>query len=159
MEPEGESAMTPAQYPIPPIPEFEADSPARPAVGSPARDESLLAQILPSGSVAQAFSSPKSPVLRSTPADSPPSELAAMDQYLPWNASLQVGESMDSPLLPAPLTPRIIRAVVAMPIPYIIYIIYQACTISGHVCPPYIESQARCGTLHAIPLRLCSSHT
>ena len=103
--PEGESAMTPAQYPVPPIPELsvvEAASPARPAVGSPARDESLLAQILPSGSVAQVFSSPKSPVLWCMPADSLPSELAAMDQYLPWNASLQVG---DSTLLPAPLTP------------------------------------------------------
>ena len=109
VEPEGESAMTQAQYPVPPILELsvvEAASPVRPAVGSPARDESLLAQISPSASVAQAFSSPKSPVLRSTPADSPPSELAAMDQYLPWSASLQVGESMDSPLLPAPLTPR-----------------------------------------------------
>ena len=109
VEPEGESSMTPAQYPVPPIPELsvvEVASPARPEVGSPARDESLLAQLSPSGSVAQAFSSPKSPVLRSTPADSPPSELAAMDQYLPWSVSLQVGESMDSPLLPAPLTPR-----------------------------------------------------
>ena len=29
-----------------------------------------------------------------------------MDQYLPWSASPPVGESADSPLLPAPLTPR-----------------------------------------------------
>ena len=29
-----------------------------------------------------------------------------MDQYLPRSASLPVGESTDSPLLPAPLTPR-----------------------------------------------------
>ena len=63
VEPEGESAMTPAKYPVPPIPELSPD-------------------------------------------DSPPSRSAAMDQYLPWNASLQVGESSDSPLLPAPLTPR-----------------------------------------------------
>ena len=83
---------------------LEAASPA--AVGSPVRDESLLAQISPSGSVAQAFLSPKSPVLQSTPDDSPPSGSVAMDQYLPWNASLQVGESSDSPLLPAPRTPR-----------------------------------------------------
>ena len=96
------SAMTPARYPVPPIPELsgmvldplEAASPAGPAVGSPARDESLLAQISPSGSVVQAGSSPKSPVLRSAPDDSPPSELAAMDQYLPWSASPPVGESM-----------------------------------------------------------------
>ena len=78
VEPEGESAMTPAGYPVPPIPELsvmvmdilEAASPAGPAVGSPARDESLLAQISPSGSVVQAVSSPK--------------------------------QSRDSPLLPAP---------------------------------------------------------
>ena len=109
VEPEGVFAMTPVQYPVHQIPELsvvEVASPARPAVGSPGRDESLLAQISPSGSVTQAFSSPNSPVLRSTPADSPPSELSAMDQYLPKDAPLQVGESMDSPLLPAPLTPR-----------------------------------------------------
>ena len=29
-----------------------------------------------------------------------------MDQYWPWSASLPVGETADSPLLPAPLTPR-----------------------------------------------------
>ena len=114
VEPEGESTMTPAKYPVPPIPELsvvvsdplEADSPAGPAVGSPARDQSLLAQISPSGSVAQAFSSPKSPVLRSMPDDSPPSGAVAMDQDLSWNAPLQMGESSESPLLPAPLTPR-----------------------------------------------------
>ena len=47
-----------------------------------------------------------SPVLRSTPDDSPPSGLAAMDQDSPWTTSLEVGESTGSPLLPAPLTPR-----------------------------------------------------
>ena len=72
--------MTPAEYP---------------AGGSPARK----CQVSPPGSVAQA-------VLRSTPDVSPPSDLAAMDQYSPWSASLQVGETADSPLLPAPLTPR-----------------------------------------------------
>ena len=99
VEPEGESAMTPARYPVPPIPELSV---MVPAVGSPARDEYLLAQISPSGSVVQAVSSPKLPVLRSTPDDSRPSGSAAMDQYLPWSASPPVGESQDSPLLPAP---------------------------------------------------------
>ena len=106
--------MTPAEYPVPPIPELsvvvsdppEAASPARPAEWSPARNESLLSQISPLGSVAQAFSSPTSPVLRSRPDVSPPSGLAAMDQYLPWSASLPVGQTADSPLLQAPLTPR-----------------------------------------------------
>ena len=89
--------MTPARYPVPQIPDLsvvvsdplEAAPPARPAVGSPAGDKSLLVQMSPSGSVAHAFSSPTSPVLWSTPDVSPPSGLAAMDQYLP-----------------APLTPR-----------------------------------------------------
>ena len=85
---------------------LDADSPARPAVGSPAGDKSLLAQMSPSGSVAQAFSSATSPALRSTPDVSLPSGLAAMNQYLPWSAPPPVGESADSPLLPARLTPR-----------------------------------------------------
>ena len=74
--------------------------------GSPAQNESLLCQVSPPGSVAQAGPSPTSPVLRSTPDVNPPSNLAAMDQYLSWSASLPVGETADSPLLPAPLTPR-----------------------------------------------------
>ena len=59
-----------------------------------------------SGGVVEAVPSQTSPVLRSTEVDSPPSGVAAMDQYLPWSASLVVGETTDSPLLPAPLTPR-----------------------------------------------------
>ena len=46
---------------------------------------------------------------------SPPSGLAAMDQDLPWSASLPEGESADSPLLPATLTPR--RMVEGMVVP------------------------------------------
>ena len=46
VDPEGKSSMTPAEYPVPPIPELsvvvsdplEAASPARPAGGSPARN-------------------------------------------------------------------------------------------------------------------------
>ena len=114
VDPDGVSAMTPARYTVPPIPEIsvvvsdpmDAASPARPAVGSPAGDKSLLVQMSPSGLVAQACSSPTSPVLRSMPDVSPSSGLAAMDQYLPWSASPPAGESADSPLLPAPLTPR-----------------------------------------------------
>ena len=114
VDPEVGSSVTPAEYPVPPIPELsvvdsdplEVASPARLAGGSPARNESLLCQVSPPGSVAQAVPSPTSPVLRSTPDVSPPSGLAAIDQYLPWSASLPVGETADSPLLPAPLTPR-----------------------------------------------------
>ena len=43
---------------------------------------------------------------RSTPDVSPPSGLAPMDQCLPWSVSLLVGETADSLLLPAPLTPH-----------------------------------------------------
>ena len=114
VDPEVGSSMTPAEYPVPPIPELsvvdsvplEVASPARPTGGSPARNESLLCQVSPPGSIAEAVPSPTSPVLRSTDVDSPPSGLAAMDQYLSWSASPPVGETADSPLLPAPLTPR-----------------------------------------------------
>ena len=114
VDPEVGSSMAPAEYPVPPIPELsvvdsnplEVASPARGGGGGPARNESLLCQASPPGSVAQAVPSPTSPVLRSMPDVSPPSGLAAMDQYLPGSASLPVGETTDSPLLPAPLTPR-----------------------------------------------------
>ena len=54
-------------------------------------------------------------MLRSAPDVSPPSGLAAMDQDLPWSASLPVGVSADSPLFPTPLTPR--RMVAGMVVP------------------------------------------
>ena len=60
---------------------LEVASPARPAGGSPARNESLLCQVSPPGFVAEAVQSPMSPVLRSTDDVSRPSGFAAMDQY------------------------------------------------------------------------------
>ena len=109
VDPEVGSSMTPAEYPVPLIPELsvvdsvplDVASPAGPAVGSPARNESLLCQVSPPGSVVQAVPSPMSPVVRSTPDVNPSSGLAAMDQYLPWSASLPVGRRF-----PFPLTPR-----------------------------------------------------
>ena len=114
VDPEVRSSMAPAGYPVPLIPELSVvvsiplgvTSPAGPAGGSPARNESLLGQVSPPGSVAQAVPFPTSPVLRSTPDVSPPSGLVPMDQCLPWSVSLPVGETADSPLLPAPITPR-----------------------------------------------------
>ena len=105
VDPEVGSAMTPAGYPVPPIPELSVmvsvplrvASPAGPAEGSPARIESLLGQVSPPGAVAQA---PMSPVLQSTPDVSPPSDLAPMDQYLPWSVSQPVGETAASLLPP-----------------------------------------------------------
>ena len=108
--------MTLVEYPVPSIPDesvvmpvpLDATSPARPAGGGgrPAGDKSLLVQMSPSGSVAQASVFPTSPALRSMPEVSPSSEAAAMDQYLPWNGSPLVEESADYPFLPAPLIPR-----------------------------------------------------
>ena len=99
-DPEVGSSSTPASdYPVPPILVLSVvDSvtlgvapPAQPTGGSPARDESLLCQVLPPGSVVEAVPPQTSPVLRSKEVDSPPSDVAAMDQYLPWSASLLVG--------------------------------------------------------------------
>ena len=104
--------MTPARYPVPPIPDssvvmvvpLEVTSPAGPVGKSPAGDMSLLAQRSLSGSVAQASVSPTSPAM-STPEGIPSAEAAAMDQYLPWNGLPLEGEFVDCPLLPATLTP------------------------------------------------------
>ena len=46
------------------------------------------------------------PSLRTNDVSGPPSRMAPMDQYLPRNASLLLGESTDFPFRPAPLTPR-----------------------------------------------------
>ena len=102
------TSATAALYPMPPIPVLSGvdsapglvASPIRPVGGSPVRYLSLSCQVLPPGSV--------SDVARST------SGLAQMDQYLQRSASLSLGESTDSPSLPAPLTPRrIIKELVA----------------------------------------------
>ena len=113
--------MTPATYTVPPLPmmsfvdsvPLEVAPPAGLAVGSLARSEALFRQVSSPASVASSGLSPSSPVLRSAPDVSPPSGLAAMDQELPWSASLPLGLSADSPLLPAPLTPsRMVEGVV-----------------------------------------------
>ena len=116
-------SMTPATYSVPPLPmmslmdsvPLEVAPPAGLAVGSPARSEALLSQVSSPASVASSGLSPSSPVLRSAPDVSPPSGLAAMDQEFPWSASLSLGLSADSPLLPAPLTPSRMVEGVAIP--------------------------------------------
>ena len=90
-------SMTPATYPVPPVPMLSfvdsvplgVTSPVSPAVGSPARSEALLHQVSSPASVASPGLCPYSPVLRSAPDLSPPSGLAAMDQELPWSSSLE----------------------------------------------------------------------
>ena len=54
-------------------------SPSQLAGGSPARDESILCQESPPGSVPEAVPSQISPLLRSADVDSPLSGLAVMD--------------------------------------------------------------------------------
>ena len=114
-------SMTPATYPVSPVPMLSyvdsvplgVASPASPAVGSPARSEALLRQVSSPASVASPGLPPSSPVLRSAPDVSPPSGLAAMGQELPWSSLLPLGVSADSPLLPAPLTPcRMVQGIV-----------------------------------------------
>ena len=64
-------------------------------------------------SVASSGLPPSSSVLRPAPDVGPPSGLAAMDQELLWSASMPLGLSADSALLPAPLTSsRMVEGVV-----------------------------------------------
>ena len=110
VDPEVGTTVTPAWYPVPPIPVLSGvdsapvvvASPARPVGGGAVRDESLLCQVSPPGSVSEPIPSQISPLLRSADVARPPSGLAPMDQYLLRSALLPVGESTDSPLLPAP---------------------------------------------------------
>ena len=102
------SSMSPATYPMPPVPmmsignsiPLEVAPPADLAVGSPARSEIPLRRVASPASVASSGLPPSSSVLRPAPDVDPPSGLAAIEQEL-----LPLGLSVDSPLLPAPLTP------------------------------------------------------
>ena len=92
---------------------LEVAPPAGLAVGSPAQSEIPLRRVSSPASVASSGLPPSSSVLRPTPDVGPPSGLAAMDHELPWSASLPLGLSADSALLPAPLTPsRMVEGVV-----------------------------------------------
>ena len=74
--------------------------------GSPVLDQSLLYLVSPPGSVSEPIPSRISPSLRTDDVTGPPSGMAPMDQYLPRDSSLLLGESTDFPFLPAHLTPR-----------------------------------------------------
>ena len=96
-----------------PIP-LEVAPPADLAVGSLARSEIPLRRVASPASVASSGLPLSSSVLRPAPDVDPPSGLAAIEQELPWSASLPLGLSVDSPLLPAPLTPsQMVEGVVA----------------------------------------------
>ena len=112
-------SMSPATYPVPPVPMIgnsillEVAPPADLAVGSPARNEIPLRRVASPASVASSGLPPSSSVLCPAPDVNPPSGLAAIEQELPWSASLPLGLSVVSPLLPAPLTPsRLVEGVV-----------------------------------------------
>ena len=115
-------SMSPATYPVRPVPmmsignsiPLEVAPPADLAVGSPARSEIPLHRVASPVSVASSGLPPSSSVVCPAPDVYPPSSLAAIEQDLPWSASLPLGLSVDSPLLPAPLTPsRMVEGVVA----------------------------------------------
>ena len=114
IDPVVESSVTPALYPVPPIPVLSVADPVPVVVasplgqvgGSPVRDQSLSYLVSPPGSVSEPILSQISPSLRTDDVSGPPSGMAPMDQHLLRDASLQSGESTDFPFLPAPLTPR-----------------------------------------------------
>ena len=104
VDPEVGTSTTPALYPVPPIPVLSVvdsvpvvvASPIRSVGGSPVRDESLLCQVSPPGSMSEPIPSQILPSSWSEDVAGPPSGRAPMDQYLPRSASLPVG----SPRIP-----------------------------------------------------------
>ena len=116
MDPVVESSVTPALYLVPPILVLSVNdqvsvlvaSSLREVVGSPVLDKSPSYLVSPMGSVSEQITSLISPSLRTDDVSRPPSGMAPMDQYLPRDTSLLLGESTDFPFLPAPLTPRLI---------------------------------------------------
>ena len=109
-----ESPGTPSLYPAPPLPVLTMNeqipvsetSSLREVAGSPVLDVFPSYMTSPAGSVYGPVTSPISPSLREDDVSRPPSIPATMDQYLPRDSELLLGESTDLPLLAIPLTPR-----------------------------------------------------
>ena len=114
VDPMVESLGTPSSYPAPPLPVLPMDeqipvshtSPLREGAGSPVLDVFPTYTMLPAGSVYGPATSPVSPSFWEDDVSRPPSEMAPMDQYLPRDSEVLLGESTDLPLLAMPLTPR-----------------------------------------------------
>ena len=114
VDPVVESSGTPSSYPMPPLPVPTMDeqipvsetSPLREGAGSPVLDVFPSYMTSPAGSVYGPATSPVSPYFREDDVSGPPSGPATMDQYLPRDSELLLGESTDLPLLAMPLTPR-----------------------------------------------------
>ena len=103
IDPVVEPSVTPALYPVPPIPVLSVVDPVPVLVASPLQQvgESRFG-ISPCRAWYRLLApSQISPSLRSDDVARPP-----MDQYLPRDASLFLGESTDFPFLPAPLASR-----------------------------------------------------
>ena len=113
VDPDGGSAMTPARYTVPPIPELSV------LCRIPwmrllllGRQWGVQRETIPVGPDV-AFWIGSSGVFVSDVAGVTVHArcqsvigIGSMDQYLPWSSSPPMGESADSHLLPAPLTPR-----------------------------------------------------
>ena len=126
MDPVVESSVTPALYPVPPVPVLSVNEPVpvldymddqvhvlvasslRKVAGSPDLDQSSSYLAPPTGSGSGPIPSLLLPSLQTDDVSRPPSGLAPMDQYLPYDTSLLLGESTDLPFLLAPLTFRLI---------------------------------------------------
>ena len=104
----------PCSYPAPPLPvlqNIDQDpiprmSPLREVADSPIMDVFPSYIESPPGSKYEPVTSRITPSLREDDGFRPPSSLATMDQYLPRDGDLLLGESTDLPLLATPLTPR-----------------------------------------------------
>ena len=95
-DPVVEPSVTPASYPVPPIPVLSVSdqvpvlvaSHPREVGGSPVLDQSSSYLVSPPGSMSEPIPSRISPSLRTDDVSGPPSGMAPMDQYLPWDYSL-----------------------------------------------------------------------
>ena len=110
VDPVVESPGTPSSYQAPPLPVLTMDeqsetSPLREGAGSLVLDVFPSYMTSPAGSVYGPATSPVSPSFREDDVSGPPSDPATMDQYLPRDSELLLGDSTDLPLLAMPLTP------------------------------------------------------
>ena len=107
VDPVVESPGTQSSYPAPPLPVLRMDeqipvletSPLREVPGSPVLDVFPSYMTSPAGSMYGPVTSPISPSLREDDVSRPPSSPATMDQYLPRDSELLVGESTDLPIV------------------------------------------------------------
>ena len=114
VDPVVESPGTPSSYQAPPLPVLTMDeqipgsetSPLWEGAGSPVLDVFPSYMTSPAGSVYGPATSPVSPSFREDDVSGPPSDPATMDQYLPRDSELLLGDSTDLPLLAMPLTPH-----------------------------------------------------